>query len=252
MSKLLKHQKQSNGKVGDNSPFFELIQKAYKVFDQASPKDLGVCDCCMYPEIRKDFSNHKQNKLPLNYVNDWFFAAADDPLDKSIWCFLLPRVLEILASGEDPSTTAIEVSLNRFRTGDANNWSEKEWEVLDKFQRLFLSRFDLRPDECLDDIICMFASAGWPTEELFSQILNLPTDVLVTKLWDDWCNFANPSIWITTFWEKEIIPKQFYASKNLLNKVTDYALDKKTPSELSNKAMAVSDLIHQLKYNLYG
>lgn len=244
MRNSLKHQKQPNGKVDERSPFFELIQKAYKVFDQAPPKDLGVCDCCMYPEIRKDFSNHKQNQLPLSYVNDWFFAAADDPLDKTIWRFLLPRILEVLASGEDPSTTALEISLSRFRTGDANNWSEKEWEVLDQFQRLFLSKFDLRPDEYLDDILCMFASAGWPTEELFSQILSLPTDVLVAKLWNDWCNFANPNIWITTFWDSSVKAREFYLSEKMQKKVLDFAFADDTSAELTEKAMSIADLMH--------
>ena len=57
--------------------------------------------------------------------------------------------------------------------------------VLDEFQRLFLSIPDLRDDDCLDDILCMFAIAGWDINDLFTQILEWPTDKLVKKLWKD-------------------------------------------------------------------
>jgi len=80
----------------------------------------------MYPKIRKDFFNHGQADIPLNYINDWFFAAADIPLNKDKWRFVLPRILEVLASGEEPSSSiGIEVSLSRFATGDKKNWSEQ-------------------------------------------------------------------------------------------------------------------------------
>ncbi len=231
-----------NGKVEIGNPFYDLIQRAYHVFNQA-PTEHGVCDCCMYPEIRKDFFNHGQANLPLNYIQDWFFAAAEIPMKKSSWRFVLPRTLEILASGQEPSNTGIEVSLSRFETGDPNNWSSEEWAVLDEFQKLFLTRFDLVYDEFLDDIICMFATAGWKIESLFTQVFEWPTEKLVKQLWKDWCNYPNPDIWITAFWSDDAAPKNFYCSKELIEKITSYALDESTPSELSEKAIAVSDLM---------
>ena len=235
--------KSIDGKVGIDSPFYELIQEAYRVFKQ-SPTEHGVCNCCMCPEIREDFFNHGQKNIPLSYINDWFFAAAENPLSKDKWRFILPRVLEVLASGEEPSSVGIEVSLSRFATGDKNNWDDEEWAVLDKFQRTFLSHSGFIYDDYIDDIICMFANAGWPVQDLFAQLHEWPMEKLVTKLWKDWCNFPNPNIWITAFWEYAYIPRQFYTSDKMFVKITDYALDNKTPPELSEKAMAVSDLIN--------
>ena len=236
--------KTNNGKVDADSPFYELIQEAYRVFKQ-SPTEHGVCECCMYPEIRKDFFNHGQADIPLSYINDWFFAAADIPLNKDKWRFVLPRILEVLASGEEPSSSiGIEVSLSRFATGDKKNWSEQEWAILDKFQRLFFTHFETVYDDCLDDIVCMFSIGGWSTESLFDQLYKLPIEKLVNYLWRDWCSYPNPNIWITPFWDNESIPWQFYTSDKLLDKITEYALNSKTPPELSEKAMAVSDLIN--------
>jgi hypothetical protein len=151
--------------------------------------------------------------------------------------------LEVLASGEDPATVALEVSLSRFDTGNSKNWSSEEWAVLNEFQKQFLLQTDLRPDECLDDTLCMFASAGWSTEDLFSQVLNLPTDRLVNKLWSDWCEYHCPSIWVTAFWDDETAPRKFYCSEELIEKISNFALDDTTTSELAKKAMAISDLM---------
>lgn len=231
-------------KVNADSPYYDLIQMAYRTFKQA-PTEHGVCDCCMYPEIRIDFFNHGQANLPLHYVKDWFFAAADMPLAKDKWRFLLPRVLEVLACGEEPSDTGIEVSLNRFQTGEMGNWNTQEWAVLDQFQRQFLAQAGDQHDHFLDDVICLFAIAGWPTDNLFEQVLTWPNNKLINKLWHDWCNCRNPSIWITAFWDDENIPRKFYTSDSLQGRINDYALSDDTPTDLANKAMAVADVIHR-------
>ena len=73
------------------------------------------------------------------------------------------------------------------------------------------------------------------------------TERLVKKLWNDWCKYPNPNIWITAFWEDEDIPRTFYMSDELIDRTTNYALDDNTPSELSEKAMSISDLINTEK-----
>ena len=60
------------GKISSNNPFYDVIQRAYKAFKQSPTNDHGVCDCCMYPEVQKDFFNHSQAGLPMIYLNDWF------------------------------------------------------------------------------------------------------------------------------------------------------------------------------------
>lgn len=243
MGRKLKKQPSISAKIKEGSPYYDVISRAYKVFKQ-EPVGLGVCDCCMYPEIQKDFLNHGQKNIPFHYMRDWFFAASDIPLNKAIWRFVLPRTLEILASGEEPASVGIEVSLNRFDTGDKNQWNDVEWRVLDEFQKLFLFHALEPSDDFLDDIICMFACAGWPTEDLFSQVLEYPVEKLVKRLWNDWCNFRNPDIWVTAFWDDSSIPMRFYTSEQLVEKISTYAFDGTTPEELSNKAMAVLDIIY--------
>lgn len=242
MSNFLKHQKQPNGKIGENSPFFDVIQDAYRLFKQG-PTEHAICDCCIDDKTRNEFFSFSQQQLPLEHLNSWFDAAAEIPMPKAAWRFVLPRIMEVLASNEDPSRIGIEVSLNRFETGNPDNWTKEEWDVLDKFQRLLLANIDLRNEDCLDDVICMFACAGWSSDDLFSQVLELPTDRLVNKLWSDWCEHHYPSIWVTTFWKNESEAWSFYGSEALLEKVTNFALEQSTMPKVALKAMAVADTI---------
>jgi hypothetical protein len=115
--------------------FFDLIAEAYEVFDYPKPKSLEVClTCCMNPEIAADFLKHPIDRLPRHYVHDWYNAAYEPRgIAKETWGYLLPRILEILAVGQDVSNIGKELSLNRFDTGNPEKWSKREWTIIDRF-----------------------------------------------------------------------------------------------------------------------
>src|SRR3569832_237311 len=113
-------------------PFFELIDEAYRVFTCSTPTSIEVCACCTDPDIRADFFKPPIRQLPLSYIRDWYCGAYEPSgVAQKTWTYLLPRILEILAAGEDPSPVGTEVSLNRFDTGNPANWSKAEWRILD-------------------------------------------------------------------------------------------------------------------------
>ena len=242
--------KKDRGKIKPGHPFYDLIDEAYRVFKYPTPQTTGVCDCCMYPEIEKDFFNPPIRDLPFHYLRDWYFAACNPgSLQKSVWAYLLPRVLEALAAGgEDPASVGLEVTLYRYPTGDRGNWSDAEWSVLDRFQRAYLDRAMREGEEYLDDTLCMFGLGGWPLDDLFEQVNAFPDEVIVERFWHDWCKHCRPgreSIWITAFWESPGNSEafSFYTSKALYNRVETFALDDTTPPELSEKAAAVGSVI---------
>ena len=195
----------------------------------------------MEPEIERDFFRPDIAEMPFHYLRDWFFAACDPELPKNIWAYLLPRILEVLADGRDhPSSVGVEVSLNRYQTGDRAHWSDAEWDVLDRFQRLYLSRSMTETDPFLDDVLCMFGSAGWPLEDLFDQVLAVPDDVLIPRLWNDWC-VGRPTIWLTAFWEDEgnSAAYAFYTSDAIYKRAMTLALESNGDPELAAKAWDV-------------
>lgn len=237
-------------KVTPGDPFFEIISEAYGAFAAPKPNSIEVCEnCCMNPVIEADFFNPPIRELPLEYVRDWYFAAYQPPgVAKETWTYLLPRILEILATGEDVSSTGFEVSLNRFQTGNRANWSKRQWSVLDRFQRAFLDREIRRPNEFLDDFVCMFGLAGWPLDDLLGQLEAASDEELALRFWNDWVRDRAPGredIWITAFWEgsENSTVFEFYTSKKLHNRMTALALDDRTDPQLASKAFAVASVI---------
>ncbi len=239
------------GKIGADHPMADVIADAYLVFSYPAPQTLGVCrGCCMDPDIERDFLNPTIDQMPLSYVRDWFFAAADPVIPKSTWGYLLPRVMEVLASGEDPSSVGPEVSLNRFPTGVRENWTQAEWAVIDRFQRAFLDQCKdplIEGGDYLDDYICTFALAGFDLDDLLDQVWNWSDAELTARLYNDWCYPGmQVSIWLTAFWEGELIGKthEWYTSAALNDRMVAYCLDDATPPPLARMAEAVSDAIH--------
>ncbi|MES2453226.1 MAG: hypothetical protein V4610_21940 [Pseudomonadota bacterium] len=237
-------------KIPAGHAFFNLIEEAYRVFAYPKPGSIGVCErCCMDRKIEADFFKPNIRDLPLIYVQEWYFGAYDPKgLAKEIWAYLLPRILEILAAGEDVSNMGLEVSLNRFGTGDSGNWSEREWRVLDGFQKMFLREQIEQKRGFLDEIICMFQLAGWPLDTLLDQVASAPNPALALRLWNDWCRWpapGNESIWITTFWEcpDNTAVFDFYTSRRLYDKMEALALDDDSDGELAAKASAVASII---------
>ena len=241
-----KHKKSVKGKLPPDHPFHAVIADAYLVFDYPKPTRTGVCEgCCMEPEIERDFFRPDIADLPFHYLRDWFFAACDPNLPKGIWAYLLPRVLEVLAAeGDDPASVGIEVSLNRFPTGKRENWSDAEWSVLDRFQRLYLARTMTAKTPFLDDILCMFGIAGWPLDDLFAQVLDTPDHILIPRLWNDWC-IGRPEIWITAFWEGggNSAAYEFYTSDAIYDRAVALGLAEDAPPDLARQALAVASVI---------
>lgn len=243
-----------SAKIPPDDPFADLIAEAYRVFPDAKPHSIEVCTrCCMDSRIAADFFNPPIERLPVEYVRDWYGAAYDpDGIAKETWAYLLPRVMEILATGEEVSPIALELSLNRFDTGNPANWFGTEWAVLDTFQRTYLHRatlhppsFDRDPHASLDDILCMFRLGGWPLQTLLDQVAAAPDAVLAQRLWQDWYAGVAPDIWITKFWPTTDARRvrEFYTSLELYGRMEALALDDRVDPPLATKAAAVADLM---------
>lgn len=237
--------------VSAGHPFFDIIEEAYRVFDYPKPSSTEVCQhCCMDAKIEAAFFDPPIRQLPLEYVRDWYFAAynPETGVAKATWAYLLPRLLEILATDEDLADVGLEVSLERFETGNSKNWSIKEWAVLDRFQRMFLQHRIENTKGFLDDVLCMFKLGGWVLDDLMDQVEAAPSEKLAVRLWNDWYSGRAPrreSIWVTAFWDSADSTKilDFYMSDGLYEKMEALALDDDTDPELAAKASAVATMM---------
>lgn len=236
-------------KLPPNHPFFAIIKDAYRLFAVPRPTSTDVCECCTDPEKQRDLFRLPIAELPVDYVSDWYSGAYDPGgVSKQTWAYLLPRILEILAAGEEVSAIGLEVSLSRFGTGIPDNWSPGQWKVLDRFQRAYLKRAIEDGTEPADDVLCMFRLGGWPLEELLAQVAAMPTETLARRFWNDWRKDHVPGregVWITAFWEgtDNSTVFDFYTSDALLDRMLTLALAEDSSEELSAKAMAVASIM---------
>ncbi|WP_108787968.1 hypothetical protein [Erythrobacter sp. Alg231-14] len=203
----------------------------------------------MSKETEADFFRHGIQDLPAQYLKEWFSAAyATGGVEKDIWTYLLPRVLEVLALGKEPDCCGIEISLNRFKTGNPDNWNKAQWSVLDQFQRQFLrSGFETEcvwQEHSLDDILCMFALGGWSLDDLLNQVNEISDEALARRLFRDWCqDFGGyGTIWATSFWPKADEKKVmgFYTSDALRLRMERLALSDDCEKDVAQMA---SDLV---------
>lgn len=245
--------------IASDHPLFEVIEGAYQAFSVAKPASTEVCvHCCMDAAIERDFYTPPIRDLPLAYVHDWFFAAADPSgISKQTWAYLLPRILEIIAAGESASTGGLEPSLCRFETGNPSNWSEEEWRVLDLFQRRYLQLQIEDGTHALDDVLCMFRLGGWQLEDLLDQVRSMPTGTLARKLWRDWCKDHKPGsgkIWITASWEgtDNSTAFDFYTSSELHRRLIDVASGSESDPQLIAVTSAVTAVIEADSLVGYG
>ncbi|MCF6317649.1 MAG: hypothetical protein L3J30_15555 [Marinosulfonomonas sp.] len=121
--------------------------------------------------------------------------------------------------------------------------------VLDQFQRLYLTEaiHQTAPVDFLDGVIYMFGIAKWLLEYLHEQVMAFDDEVLIQRLWKDWCDCKNPNIRITAFWSDEYEFKAllFYTSRRFYDRLVACGMDENTPKSLSNKALEVADVIER-------
>ncbi len=234
----------------------QIVEEAYHVFACPPPPDLGVCQfCCMYPEIETDFLNHSPRELTEAYIRDWYFAAVAGEngrvVHKPIANWVMPRVLEMLAQGAEPASVGDEVVLQRLAAGDSTRWNDNQNHVLERFQWAYIDNLPNCDDRVmLDDVLCMFALAGFETPPLTDHLMGWSDAALVNTLWRDWVSIYNHrSIWRTAFWEANELPAQhiwnWYLSEDLQERMTRIALDDEVNDQLCRRASDVELTIRE-------
>ena len=244
---------EADAKLTPDSPFFDLIEFAYEAFKTPVPDDLDACtECCITPEIEQSIRMRDISDLPLQHLRDWMGAAKPHAgVGLEIWRYLLPRVLETIAYGEEPKVTGYELSLSIHDTGNEALWSSEQWSVLDQFQRQYLRHIvestEVSSVPELDEILCMFANGGWPLESLIEQILTMKHERLVERLWIDWCRevYEPGSISTTCFWEvrdKSTIDA-FHRSPELKGAIGSVAQSAQADDDMKRKASTILETL---------
>lgn len=196
----------------------DIVERAYTAFEARPPTDIGVCtSCCMAPKDAARLLNMPVRQIPERLMAEWMDAATTHEFPEDTWRHLLPRILEFLANGDDPTFVGREVILRR---GKGVSMTPTQQGIVNAFQVALLADAAAHHHDRLDELQCMFALGGWPPSELGKQMLALPDDVLVAAMHYQFCSGFYSYIW-TAFWdEPERSQMQaFYESRALYDRM---------------------------------
>lgn len=185
------------------------IAGAWQAFDLPAPLTTGVCQgCCMDPQIEADFLRKAARDLPSDYIRDWYFAAYDEGLRHAHVAWFLPRVMEMLAAGEDVAAVGNQVALGRLPlTGFPDRWPERQAQAVQGFALAYFDALihgDLPPAQLdLDGTLCMFGEGGVDLAPLLALLDDLPDADLVDLLHAAWVYCGHGRIGFDAFWSRE-------------------------------------------------
>ncbi len=174
-------------------PIASIVAEAYAVFDGPPPKTLDVCTaCCMSLDTEREMLRTASRDLTQHQIWEWYNSALFNgpTVPKDVWTFLLPRVLEIIASNEDAHNGLGPVaSFDRFPHGDRSQWTDREWDLLTRYRVALIDMCkvpDLLTCDTLLGYIEGFVAGGFDLEPIVAQLKTWPKADLVARLTSDW------------------------------------------------------------------
>jgi len=163
---------ETNTKQPEFSPAMRgAVERLYAVFGSyRAPRDgLDACTyCCMDPKLEAEMLRMPLRQITAHHFYEYNCAAKgpEQPVDEVK--YLLPRMMELLASGVDIHHS-MELAIQRLGSSDAAQYSAQEREAIDAFALCYFSEILgrhpwLGNEACLGDdaftVLLMFHYGG--------------------------------------------------------------------------------------------
>lgn len=154
-----------------------VIADAYKVFGRyrAPTVQLDACPCCMCPTLEEQMRKLPLRRLTREHFYEYNTAAKGEV--QPVWevLYFLPRLLELIAHGEDVHHST-ELYLDRVGRCPPQTFNEAEREVLNRFAINYfaghLASRDQRPLEDALTVLLMFHIGGFDLPPLLDYWLH--------------------------------------------------------------------------------
>lgn len=164
----------------------EAVARTYASFahHRVAPLGLGVCPCCVSEQVATELRDWALPRLEARHFYEYNTSAKPVTQSVSEIGHFLPRMLELVATGEDIHHST-ELSLVRLGHCPADSWCEDERAALDSFA---LALFDsvLRGAALLD------GAAPWGDDPLATLLMFDIGGVDVDPLLEHWRRCDDP------------------------------------------------------------
>lgn len=197
----------------------DLIGEGYQLFESGTPFSLGVCTCCcMAPEVERRILGRAPRDIPLAEIREWTDAAFSYTGLAPALRWLLPRILELVAQGEDVWMGGNAVALRRLAVvGYPDGWSAEETAFLERVAVEIIGSVALAQGHGgdplhrieLQEALCMIALGGIDVAPALARLDALPDDDLARALATHW-TWPNYGIYVDAFWEDGAAKKRVF------------------------------------------
>lgn len=186
-----------------------VIAHAWQVFDLPPPATTGVCvRCCMSADAEANFLLCAARDLPDRYVREWYNGAYDSSLTHDHVAWFLPRVMEMLAAGQDIALAGLEVVFSRLPfAGFPAQWSKEEVEAVNRFALAFFEAklYENAPAGMsdIDSWLCMVGQGGIDIMPLLGLMDTFSDSDLADLLYRNWFYDGRGALPSNAFWTVE-------------------------------------------------
>jgi len=181
----------------------EICARAYDVFDVPVPDTAGVCTaCCMSPEDERAIRATPVREVPLRLVQEWLYAAYAPDIGRPHLVWIFPRIMELLAQGQDVSWIGNQVAFARCEQGGSmRDWPKARRDVFGEFAAAYVdARLDW-PGPGLDEMFCILGASGMDPAPIIARLDAVPLPRLARAMLADW-NGVFPDLGSDAFWKK--------------------------------------------------
>ncbi|MGH1478443.1 MAG: hypothetical protein ACRBM6_06900 [Geminicoccales bacterium] len=181
-----------------------LAERAYRTFDVERPRSLGICTvCCMKPADHDVILSQERRDISPDGVRNWLSAAwgVGDANDREVVKWMLPRILELLATGDASINYASPAPLSRLgETGFPGDYRPDEVDLVSDFLIEYAAVLVEHPDALnrvmtLDDSLEMAACANAKIDPILEQLDGCPDEAIVERV-IECIRYERPSSWL--------------------------------------------------------
>ncbi|MGP1357428.1 hypothetical protein [Roseicyclus sp.] len=249
-------------RVGFSDPFHRLVEDAYRHLERPAPRHVPGCGCALCADRARArmLAGRAARDWTHDDVSAWLERAAGvardgagrggaavvSRTDRAVFRFLLPRVIEILASGAAASqdgTLARAFAL--FAPLGPDGWSARDWALLERFAGLLVDRAVHDPDWPHDVIatLHLLSAGGWPLGALLRQALSDPD--LPAALARLWGRTGRTDALFPGTWPVGAVKAlcDAFVTPLMAERLMNYAMAEGTSGEETDRAMRTADLI---------
>ena len=239
-------------RLAQNDPLHRLVEQAYRTYDSPAPRHVPGCGCALCSDRGKarELAMRAARDWTADEVRGWFerVSAVEggrtglqvaSRTDRAVFRFLLPRVLELMATATLPIDSTTSKVFSQFEPAHLGPHDQ----IMPRFAAMVLDRCLQDPDWPVDIIstLRLLACGGWAVPILVQQAQNDPD--LPSSLSRAWANTGRGESLFPGTWPNGAVAllRSAFVSTYMVERMMNYAMADGTSFAETDDATRAAD-----------